>query len=166
MQYPYPVPSGARSVFASDLTIGDTYDIGSHTVTEADIIDFATKWDPQFFHTDRHAAASGYFGGIIASGLHTLAIFQRLAVTHCLHDWNVIAGTGLRELRFPRPVRPGDILAGSIAITDIEVADHRPGTRVTIQASLVNQHTETVLTATNSLYMDADRHAARRPHSA
>ncbi|BAH50606.1 hypothetical protein ROP_23590 [Rhodococcus opacus B4] len=130
-------------VYGRDLRIGDRFGLGSHAVTETEIIDFATTWDPQTFHTDRHAAAEGYFGGIIASGIHTLGIFQRLATVRHFTHWRIIAGRGVRELRFVRPVRPGDILTGFFVIENIRAA-RGTGDVITLEGTLVNQTRDTV----------------------
>ena len=69
-----------RTVFAEDLEIGQVIPLGSYSVTEEEIVEFATQWDPQWFHMDKETAGSGVFGGLIASGLHTLSICQKLVV--------------------------------------------------------------------------------------
>jgi acyl dehydratase len=94
-------------VSGRDLRIGTRYDLGTHRMTETEIVAFATAWDPQAFHIDAEAAKSRHFGGIVASGLHTIGVYQRLATLAHLDRWGVIAGRGLRDLQFPRPVCPG-----------------------------------------------------------
>lgn len=134
-----------RPAYADDLRIGHVYRLGSHSVGEDDVVDFARQWDPQSFHVDAEAAAAGTFGGLIASGIHTLAIFQRLAVQGAFADWQVIAGRRLLDVEFRRPVRPGDILTGSMTIDDI-VVDERGRALVTAAAALLDQDDRTVLT--------------------
>lgn len=133
-------------VHGEDLEIGRVYRLGSHTFTESDIVDFATAWDPLGIHVDSIAADDGAYGGLIASGLHTLAVYQRLAVTSVLTGWNVIAGRCMRDVRFLRPVRPGNTLSGTLVIDDI-VFDDRDRTLVTTAAELVNERGERVMTA-------------------
>ncbi len=87
-----------RLVYAEDLGIGQRFDLGSHTVTEAELVDFATHWDPQWFHIDRAAAQDGQFGGLIASGIHTLAILQHHDAVHIRY--------GLTEAALPRAHLP------------------------------------------------------------
>ncbi|MDL9945478.1 MaoC/PaaZ C-terminal domain-containing protein [Gordonia sp. ABSL11-1] len=99
---------------------------------------------PQSLHVDA-AAASGAFGGLIASGIHSLAIFQRLAVQGAFADWQVIAGRRLVDVEFRRPVRPEDALTGSMTIDDI-VVDDRGRALVIAAAALVDQDERTVLT--------------------
>ncbi len=66
--------AGGRA-YGEDLAVGTVYQLGTHTVSEAEQLDFAAQWDPQDFHTDADAAAAGPFGGLIASGIHTLSIY-------------------------------------------------------------------------------------------
>jgi acyl dehydratase len=103
----FPTPPTER--FFEDYKMGATYVCGSFIVTEDDIIRFASSYDPQMMHIDRELAARGPFGGIIASGWHTVALAMRLLVDNFLpHDG--LAAPGVDELRWPRPVRPGDTL--------------------------------------------------------
>ena len=133
-----------RPIYAEDLEIGVRYDAGSHAMTEAEIVEFAEAWDPQFFHTDPDAAADSYFGGLIASGIHTLAVFQRLAAAAHFSRWNVIAGRRLNELNFLRPVRPGDVLSCSFVVDRI-VFDARARADIRIVGQLENQRGVRVL---------------------
>ncbi|MDI9916558.1 MaoC/PaaZ C-terminal domain-containing protein [Rhodococcus sp. IEGM 1379] len=137
--------SGA-DVFAEDLTVGEKYEFGHHTVTEEEIVSFASMWDPQPFHIDSEAAAGHGFGGLIASGLHTLAIYQRLTVLRVDGRWKAIAGRKIQEAVFVRPVRPNDVLTGSMVIAEVSLDDRGRG-RVTSTAELVNGAGEVVLTA-------------------
>ena len=118
--------SGSALLYAEDLRIGEPYLLGSYALSRDDVLDFARAWDPQPFHLDDEFAASHGFGGIIASGLQTAGIFQRLAVTGPYADWAVIVGKAIRDMTFPRPVRPGMVLTGSVTVTDVVVRD---GTR-------------------------------------
>ena len=106
-------------VYGEALRAGTTYDLGAHTVTEAEIVEFAEQWDPQSFHVDRDAAAAGAYGGLIASGIHTMAVFQRLCVLSVYRQWSVIAGRRLDSVEFLRPVRPGDRLEGAYTLTAV-----------------------------------------------
>jgi len=143
--------------YAEDLTIGHGFSLGSHTVTEAELVGFATQWDPQWFHIDKQAAGDGHFGGLIASGLHTLAILQRLTVASAGRHWATIAGRGIRNLRFRRPVQPGDVLTGNVVIDDI-VFDSRGRALVTTDSTVVNGDGQVVLTVLIDAYLHARRH--------
>jgi acyl dehydratase len=108
-----------RLLYAEDLLVGSTHDLGEHQVTLEEILSFAELWDPQPFHVDAEAAANGYFGGLIASGLHTLGVFQRLAVLNAYRHWAIIAGLRIHDVSLPAPVRPGAVLAGRIVIDEM-----------------------------------------------
>ncbi|RNI24929.1 dehydratase [Flexivirga caeni] len=123
---------------AEDIPVGQEIDCGSYQLTEPEIIGFATAWDPQYFHIDPQRAARSEFGGLIASGVHTLAIYQRLAADGFYQDYDVIAGRTLEQVRFLRPVRAGDVLTCSITVRSVE--PDRPGrSRVLIDGRLRNQ---------------------------
>ncbi len=89
---------------------GQLIEAGPYRVSEAEIIDFATRYDPQWFHTDPRAAARHRLGGLIASGWHTCSIAMRLVVDHVLAGSESFASPGLERVRWPHPVRPGDEL--------------------------------------------------------
>ncbi|GAA4282713.1 hypothetical protein GCM10022261_02440 [Brevibacterium daeguense] len=116
------VSQSAQRLKAEDLPIGETLELGSYTVTEEEIIAFAQQWDPQYFHVDREAAAASDFGGIIASGIHTVAIFQRLCVENFFSRFDIIAGRKVSELQFKRPVFPGAVLRGEVLINSVTPA--------------------------------------------
>lgn len=123
---------------AEELPVGQEIDCGSYELTEAEIIAFATQWDPQYFHVDPGRAVDSDFGGLIASGVHTLSIYQRLAVLGVYDRYDVIAGRELRSVRFVRPVRAGDVL--SCTITVRSVTPDKPGRSVVvIDGRLCNQ---------------------------
>jgi acyl dehydratase len=108
--------------YAEDLEakIGSSIHLGAYTPTHDEIIEFASQWDPQDFHVDPRAAATGYFGELIASGIHTLAIFERLAVLGAYRHWAVIAGRRISAIEFTAPVTGGLTLQGSLVIDRIE----------------------------------------------
>jgi acyl dehydratase len=139
----FPTPPEDR--FFEDYTAGATYLCGSFTVTEAEIIAFARQFDPQMMHVDRELAARGPFGGIIASGWHTIALTMRLVVDNFLPH-NGLAAPGIDELRWPRPVRPGDTLTLHATIQEARRSRSKPD-RGLLQTLLevVNQDGEVVL---------------------
>lgn len=139
-------------IYADDLRVGDRYQLGRHTVTEEELVAFASAWDPQPFHIDEEAAEQGQFGGLIASGLHTLAVYQRLAVASTGGRWNVIAGRKIREATFVRPVRPNDVLTGSMVVERISLDDRARGL-ITTSAELVNGAGERVLTVFSDAFL-------------
>ncbi|WP_157170233.1 MaoC/PaaZ C-terminal domain-containing protein [Nocardia cerradoensis] len=106
---------------ADDLHPGDEIELGSYLPTRAEIVEFASRWDPQPHHIDIEASRGGYFGDVIASGVHTLAIYQRLSVESALARWDVLAGVMLREVRLPAPVRPDRVLTGRIVVLEVDL---------------------------------------------
>ena len=109
-----------------DFQIGDASDVGPVTVTEAEIIDFATKYDPQPFHVDPDAAKQSMYGGLIASGWHTTAIFMGMFVRDALRNSASLGSPGVEEIRWTAPVRPGDTLTGRSVITDVRESSKDP----------------------------------------
>lgn len=138
-------------VTADDLYPGCRIQLGGSTLTESEIVEFAAQWDPQWFHTDPEMAADGHHGGVIASGIHTLAVLQRLCVEAFYSRWAVIAGRGFDRLRFVAPVRPGDTLTGSVVVTDVSLDETRG--RVALEMEMHNQESTTVLTATMTVFL-------------
>ncbi len=106
-----------------DLSVGDRFEVGSHTISRSEIVTFAEQFDPQPFHLDEGAAADSMFGELVASGLHTLCLSVRLFVTEFVGGMDVdnMGGIGMDEIRWHEPVRPGDTLS-----LRIEVAGKTP----------------------------------------
>jgi acyl dehydratase len=94
----------------SEFHAGQVIEAGPVSITEAEIVQFATAWDPQWFHTDPVAAQNSRFGGLIASGWHTCSIAMRLVVDTVLRGSESYASPGLSGVKWPHPVRPGDTL--------------------------------------------------------
>lgn len=137
-----------------DLRPGDRTALGSYTLSADEIVAFARQWDPQFFHVDEdRAATDGYFGGLIASGVQTLAVYQRLTVDSLVRHWDVIGGAGIRDLQFRRPVRPGDTLIGTIVVDDVQLQPDRGRALIVYAGELTNQHAQRVLVLTMSAYL-------------
>ncbi len=132
--------------FFEDFEPGQVYELGSRTVTEADIVAFARDWDPQPFHTDPEAAAESVFGGLIASGWHTGAMWMRLYVDSLLGGPASQGSPGIEELRWLAPVRPGDTLHGRLTVLETRPSERRPGRgTVRIRGEMENQEGVTVL---------------------
>jgi acyl dehydratase len=112
--------SGMEQRYAEDLRVGQTIDLGSYTASADEIIQFAQRWDPQGFHTDPVVAAEGIFGEVIGSGIHSLAIFQRLAVLGAYRHWAMIAGRRVGGIELSSPLRPGMQVTGSVTIEDVQ----------------------------------------------
>lgn len=109
-----------KTLYAEDLAPGTTFELGTYAITLEEITEFARQWDPQAIHLDEVAAAAGHFGGIIASGLHSMAISQRLAVDHTVRNWAFIAGRSLDDVQLPSPIRPGAVVSGRLQVGAVE----------------------------------------------
>lgn len=131
--------------YLDDLTPGDRFTGGSVTVTEADILAFATAYDPQPFHLDAEAAKGTVFGGLAASGWHTAAITMRLIVDSDARFAGGFVGLGVEELSWPKAVRPGDTLRVEGTVLEIRRSDKRPDRGIArVRAETFNQHDEVV----------------------
>ena len=133
--------------YFDDFDIGDKFTSKGITVSEAAILDFALAYDPQPFHLDVRAAAESPYGGLIASGFQTLALGFR-----AFYDANVInacsmGSPGMDELRWLRPVRPGDTLRTEAQVTEKRPSDSKPDRGILRMAyEIVNQDDELVMT--------------------
>lgn len=132
--------------YFEDFRPGEVVELGEVMVTEEEILEFAHRYDPQPIHIDPEAAREGPFGGLIASGWHTGALFMRLFATEFLNRAASLASPGLEELRWLRPVRPGDVLRGRYQILEAVPSANQPG-RGTLRGrgELVNEQGEVVL---------------------
>ena len=110
----------------ADFHPGQVLQTGSYEVSEAEIIEFARAYDPQWFHTDTQASAAGRFGGLIASGWHTCAIAMRLIVDNALDGSESFASPGLEYVKWPAPVRPGDKLSLRVQVLDVRQSSKSP----------------------------------------
>jgi len=132
--------------FFEDYEVGAVAELGPVAVDAEEVVAFARRYDPQPMHTDPKAAAAGPFGGLIASGWHTAALMMRLIVEQYLSPASSLASPGVDELRWLRPVRPGDTL--SVRVTVIEATRSRSKPDRGVVRSMVevrNQHGETVM---------------------
>jgi acyl dehydratase len=143
----FAVPAEDR--YFEDYVAGVVYEYGHATVTETEIISFAREFDPQPIHVDPGFAASGPFGGLIASGWHTAAIAMRMVVDHFLSRVASIASPGIDELRWPAPLRPGDSVRLRVTIVEARRSRSKPDRGlVRTHAELLNQDDQAVLTLT------------------
>lgn len=137
---------GIEDRYFEDYVAGAVYEYGYVSVSEADIIAFAERFDPQPIHTDAQFAASGPFGGLIASGWHTASLAMRLVVDHYVSRVASLASPGVDELRWPAPVRPGDSLRLRTTILEARRSRSKPDRGlIRTRAELLNQHDQTVL---------------------
>ena len=133
--------------YYEDLEVGDRFEFGSCTMTTDAIKEFADRYDPQYFHLDEAAAEDSVFGGLCASGWHTVSEVNRLLVDDVFGNMANEGGRGIDELRWHRPVRPGDRLSGWVEVAEKE-PHHRDETRgnVDMSVTVVDQEERRVLT--------------------
>lgn len=133
--------------YFEDFQAGMKIQVGTRVVEEDEIIDFATKFDPQPFHIDPQAAAESFYGGIIASGWHTCGMIMRLMVDNMLKDSSSMGSPGLDEIRWLKPVRAGDTLNVSSTILEVRPSTSKPDRGVVVtQWEAHNQRGELVTT--------------------
>jgi acyl dehydratase len=114
--------------YYEDFEVGDAVSFGEYTVTEDEIIEVATMFDPQPFHVDPEAAEDSIFDGLVASGIHSLGISTRLTITEFFQaDPGVanLGGLGMDDVRFPAPVRPGDTLTCELEVREKRRSESR-----------------------------------------
>lgn len=110
----------------AEFHAGQVIEAGPYLVTEAELLQFAKAYDPQWFHTDPNAAAEGPFGGLIASGWHTGGIAMRLVTEAALDGSESFASPGLAYVKWPNPVRPGDSLRLVADVIEVRRSEKRP----------------------------------------
>jgi acyl dehydratase len=139
--------SGER--FFEDFAVGQKFRSGTVAVTVEAIKAFAAQFDPQPFHLDEEAARASVFGGLAASGWHTAAMGMRLMVESDLHPAGGNIGAGVEDIRWPRPVRPGDVLHVEGEVIETRASRSRPELGIVrIRATTYNQAGEPVQVST------------------
>jgi acyl dehydratase len=134
------------SRYFEDYEPGSAIEYGSIAVEEADIIDFAKRFDPQEFHTDPDAAKRGPYGGLIASGWHTCSLVMRVLVDRHLSPASSLGSPGVDELRWLRPVRPGDTLSIRVSVLEANRSRSKPDRgMVRSLIEVLNQNREVVM---------------------
>jgi acyl dehydratase len=132
--------------YFEDYVPGCVHEFGSIQVTEADIIEFAKRYDPQEFHVDPAAAVHGPYGGLIASGWHTAALMMRMFAEDFLSKASSLGSPGIDELRWPRPVRPGDTLRVRVTVLEARRSRSKPDRGIVSSlAEVLNQDGDVVL---------------------
>ena len=128
------------------LAPGQRFTSPGLTLTEAEIIDFAWRYDPQSFHLDANAAANSPYGGLIASGFQSLAICFRLFIQSGILAESSLGSPGIDELRWLAPVRPGDTLHCEVEVLEVRPSSSKPERGIArLRYTAVNQHPEVVL---------------------
>jgi len=144
-----------------DFYVGQTDSFGDYLVTEAEIIEFAKKYDPQPFHTDPEFAKNSFHGQVISSGWMTCSMMMRMLCDHFLSNSSSIGSPGVDQLRWIRPVYAGDRLTVSAEIEHVRESKSKPGIGiVNYKVDVLNQKDEIVLSV-KSTGMFLTREAAK-----
>ena len=133
--------------YFEDFEVGKTIEVGTRTINEEEIVEFAMKYDPQPFHVDHDAAAKSVYGGIIASGWQTCSMMMRMMVDGYLRDSSSLGSPGVDEVRWLKPVRAGDTLTVTTTVLDARASTSKPDRGVVSSIwHARNQHGELVVT--------------------
>ena len=137
------------TLWFEDLQAGFRFTTPGATLTEAQIVEFAFQFDPQPFHMNAHAAQQSHFGGVIASGLHSLAVACRLIQQSKPWAAAAMGSPGIEELRWLQPVRPGDTLHVETEVRAVRPSASRPDRGIVLlHHEVYNQAGTLVLTYT------------------
>ncbi len=129
-----------------DFAVGQVRDLGTISPTREDIIAFAQQFDPQPFHLDDEAAKASVFGALSASGWHTCAMAMRLMVTNFLCETSSLGSPGLENIKWLKPVYPGDTLRLQSTMLETKPMSKRPDVGMTRNLwEMFNQHGDKVL---------------------
>ncbi|MGO9116144.1 MAG: MaoC family dehydratase [Desulfomonilaceae bacterium] len=133
--------------YFEDYIPGAVHEFGSIVAHEAEMIDFARRFDPQSFHIDPEAAKQSIFGGLIASGWYTASTAMRLLVDNYISRVASLGSPGVDELRWRKPVRPGDTLSIRITVLESKLSrSKRNQGTIRVYIEVLNQHREVVMT--------------------
>jgi acyl dehydratase len=140
-------------IYLDDLEPGQIHQLGRRLLSRDEIVAFASEWDPQPFHLDEEAAAASIYGGLIASGWHTVCVFMRLYADGLLARAAGMGSPGVDELRWLKPVRPGDTLAARLEVLEVRPSRSKPDRGIMrARAVTLNQHGEEVLSFIATLF--------------
>ena len=129
-----------------DFPVGSTWPLGPYPVTRDQVIAFAEEFDPQPFHLDDAAAEASILGGLSASGWHSCAMMMRMMVDGFLAGSTAQGSPGVDYVKWLKPVRPGDVLSGTMTVLEARVSAKRPTLGVAkFHNAVVNQNGEKVL---------------------
>jgi acyl dehydratase len=132
-----------------DLPPGTVVDLGTVAVDRAEMLAFARRFDPQWYHVDEEAAAAGEYGDVIASGFFTVSLFMRAYVDHLLSRAAADASPGLEELRWTAAVYAGDVLAVRLTVLAAAPSRSKPGVgTLTIEATMTREADQVVVLRT------------------
>lgn len=136
-------------LYLDDFAPGDRFESAGKTFTEAEIVDFAFSYDPQPIHIDLEAAKGSPYGGLIASGFHTMAVGFRMLWQTGVFNACSLGSPGLDEVRWLLPVRPGDTLRTAVEVVESRPSSSKPDRGICrVKYTILNQRDEAVMTMT------------------
>ena len=140
--------------YFEDFKVGERFVSSGMTMAEANMIEFARQWDPQPFHIDVEFARKWSFGGLIASGLHTMCVTLKLWLELGILKSCSLGSPGLGETQFPRPVRPGDTLRVVTDIVELRLSASKPDRGIArIRQVTINQRGEQVMEQETTVFL-------------
>ena len=140
--------------YYEDFKVGERFTSGGLTMTEAGIVEFARQWDPQPFHIDAEFAQKWTYGGLIASGLHTMGVTLRLWLDLGIFRACSLGSPGIGEVQFARPVRPGDTLRVVTDIVELRLSASKSDRGIArVRQVTINQRGEAVLEQETTVFL-------------
>jgi acyl dehydratase len=140
--------------YLEDIKTGDRFRTADYTATEGEIIEYAKQYDPQPFHTDPVNARNSVFGGLVASGWYIAAVTMRLIALSETRIAGGLIGLGVEELRWLRPVRPGDTLHAEVEVLEVRPSHSHPDRGIVrVRNTTLNQKSEVVQTMVTALFV-------------
>ena len=137
-------------IYFEDVEVGETQRFGRYEVTREEIVAYAREFDPQPFHLDEEAGRRSQFGGLIASGWHTGAMLIRMLCEHAIPGTASTGAIGFDDLKWLKPVRPGDVLSVETTVREkTESRSRRDIGTVKIESRVLNQAGDAVMTLTS-----------------
>ncbi len=138
--------ASSSPLYLEDLAVGQKFRTGTITVDPVRVRAFASEFDPQPFHLDEAAGNASIFGSLVASGWHTAAMTMRLMVASDMRIAGGLVGVGVEQIRWPRPVRPGDRLRVEVEVLDVRPSRSNPARGVVrFRSQTLNQQDEVVM---------------------
>ena len=144
-------PGPGEDKYFEDYEAGRVYELGSVQVELAEVVEFATRYDPQYFHIDKSRAKESIYGGIIASGWHTASMMMRVFADKFLSDVSSMGSPGLDELRWYLPVRPGDTLFVSAIVLETRLSKSKPDRGVMRTRTEVHNQSHTLVLSSTAV---------------
>jgi acyl dehydratase len=137
-----------------DMETGKVYTYGAYPVTKAEILEFASAFDPQPHHVDEEAAKLSLVKGLCASGWHTCAMFMRMLYDGLLSKFAALGANAIDEVRWLKPVRPGHVLKARSVCLEKRLMASRPGVGVCrMKHEILDQHDDLLMTMENAVFI-------------